>query len=73
MIFIDDYSDGGLLDESKFLTSFVPKLMAVCLDKRCLDAIHHYTAFIRQHCQHLRHDFLKVASVTADENGVRAR
>ena len=45
--------------------------MAVGLDKRSLDAIHHDTTLIRQYGQHLRHDFLQMASMTADEDGVR--
>ena len=71
MIFIYDYSGGWGLLQSEFLTGFVPQLMAVGLDKRCLDAVHHDTTLIRQYGQHLRHDFLQMASMTADEDGVR--
>ena len=45
--------------------------MAVGLDKRGLDAIHYDTTLFRQYGQHLRHDFLQMASMTADEDGVR--
>jgi hypothetical protein len=47
MVFVEDNLGGWLLLQTEFLTGFVPQLMAVSLDKRCLDAIHHYTTVIQ--------------------------
>lgn len=72
MVVVEEYLGGRFLLQTMFLTSFVPQLMAVSLDKRCLNAIHHYTAFIRQNCQNLRDDFFQTAAVTTDEDGIGA-
>ena len=47
MILVEDDSGGEFLLQTESLTDFVPKLMAVCLDKRCLDAVHDDTAVLR--------------------------
>ena len=52
-MFIYDYSHGGLLDETQFLTGFVPELVAVCEDFRCLHAVHDDAAIVSKYSEHL--------------------
>lgn len=72
MMFIYDYSHGGLLDEAQFLTGFVPELMAVCEDFRRFHAVHDDAAIVSKNGQHLCHNFFQFSSMSANKNGIRA-
>ena len=59
-----------LLLKTEFLAGFIPKLMAVGLDKRGLDAVHYNTAIICQCRQYLSHNLLEFASMSAYKDGI---
>ena len=71
MVFVKYHLGGWLLTEAKFCASLVPKPVAVSLDKRRFNAVHHDDAIRSKHRQHLSHDFLQVATVTTDKHSVR--
>ena len=69
-MFVYNYSHWWFLPKAEFPTCFIPELMAVGLDERSLDAIHHDAAVIGKYCQDFCHDFLQFAAMTADEDGI---
>ena len=58
------------MSETEFTTGLIPELMTVGLDEWRFHTVHDDAAIIGQYRQHLRHDFLQVAAVTANEDGV---
>lgn len=70
MIVIQFNTKWRLLMEAKFLAGFVPKLTAVCKHFRSNNTIEDYHAIGSEDGKDFLHDFLEVAAVTADENGV---
>ena len=61
---------GRLLLETQFPAGLVPEAVAVGLDERCLDAVHHDDAAGGQVPEHLGQNLFQPSTVPPDEDGV---